>query len=124
MTSEDISFNDIPRVIAQIYSKLERLEEIVLQANRTKQSNNENSRILMNTDEACEFLIMPKPTLYAKLENGSIPAIKQGKRYYLYKDELEKWLETGRRNPCAKSIEEIDQKIQNSHRRKGKPINF
>ena len=80
MTSEDISFNDIPRVIAQIYSKLERLEEIVLQANRTKQSNNENSRILMNTDEACEFLMMPKPTLYAKLENGSIPAIKQGKR--------------------------------------------
>ena len=114
MTSEDISFNDIPRVIAQIYSKLERLEEIVLQANRTKQSNNENSRILMNTDEACEFLMMPKPTLYAKLENGSIPAIKQGKRYYLYKDELEKWLENGRRNPCAKSIEEIDQEIQNS----------
>lgn len=124
MTSEEISFNDIPRVIALIYSKLERLEEIVLQANRTKQANCESARILMNTDEACEFLMMPKPTLYAKLGNGSIPAIKQGKRYYLYKDELEKWLETGRKNPCAKSIDEINQEIQNSHRRKGKPLKF
>lgn len=124
MTSEDISFNDIPRVVAQIYSKVEKIEELVSQANSSQKASNEKSRILMNTDEACKFLMMPKPTLYAKLENGSIPAIKQGKRYYLYKDELEKWLETGRKNPCAKNIDEIDQEIQNSHKRKGKSIKF
>ena len=80
---DEISFNDLPRVISLIYSKLEELEKLIL-ANNVQQDPKVNDHVLMNTDEACNFLMMPKPTLYAKLVDGSIPSIKQGKRYYLY----------------------------------------
>ena len=120
---EEISFNDIPRVISLIYSKLENLEKLIL-ANNVQQISKENEHVLMNTDEACEFLMMPKPTLYAKLIDGSIPSIKQGKRYYLYKDELVQWLESGRKISCAKRTEELRQEIISTHKRKSKPIKF
>ena len=34
-----------------------------------------------------------------KLSDGSIPATKPGKRYCLYRDELDRWLESSRKNP-------------------------
>jgi hypothetical protein len=120
---DEISFNDMPRVISLIYSKLEELEKLIL-ANNSHQLSKENDHVLMNTDEACEFLTMPKPTLYAKLIDGSIPSIKQGKRYYIYKDELIQWLETGRKISCDQRAEELYQEILSTHKRKSKPIKF
>ena len=45
------------------------------------------------TEQATQGLKMPMVTFYMKLGNGSIPATKPGKRYCLYQDELDKWLE-------------------------------
>ena len=53
----------------------------------------------MSVDEAAEYLGIPKGTLYMKLSDGSIPATKPGKRYCLYRDELDRWLESSRKNP-------------------------
>lgn len=120
---EDISFNDMPRVMSLIYSKLEELEKLIL-ANSSQQTLKENDHVLMNTDEACDFLMMPKPTLYAKLIDGSIPSIKQGKRYYLYKDELVQWLESGRKTSCGQQAEKLRQEILSTHKHKSKPLKF
>ena len=120
---DEISFNDMPRVISLIYSKLEELEKLIL-ANNAQQDPKVNDHVLMNTDEACNFLMMPKPTLYAKLVDGSIPSIKQGKRYYLYNDELVQWLETGRKSSRIQQAEELRQEILSNHKRKSKPIKF
>lgn len=50
--------------------------------------------------------------------------VKQGKRYYLYKDELSQWLETGRKNSPALSAEEINAAILASHKRKPNTTNY
>ena len=94
---DEISFNDMPRVISLIYSKLEELEKLIL-ANNAQQDPKVNDHVLMNTDEA--------------------------KRYYLYKDELVQWLETGRKSSRIQQAEELRQEILSNHKRKSKPIKF
>ena len=69
-------------------------------------------------DEAAEYLGIPKGTLYMKLSDGSIPATKPGKRYCLYRDELDRWLESSRKNPVPLSDEELSESMSSSHRRK------
>ena len=85
-----ITFNDLPEVVAQLR------DEVM----------------------SPEYLGIPKGTLYMKLSEGSIPATKPGKRYCLYRDELDKWLESSRKNPVPLSDEELCESISSSHRRK------
>ena len=59
-----------------------------------------------------------------KLSDGSIPATKPGKRYCLYRDELDKWLESSRKNPVPLSDEELNESISSSHRRKPNKRNW
>ncbi|KAB4162651.1 excisionase, partial [Bacteroides uniformis] len=61
---------------------------------------------------------------YMKLSEGTIPATKPGKRYCLYRDELDKWLETARKNPIPLSDEELNKSLSSSHRRKPNPRNW
>ena len=63
-------------------------------------------------------------TLYMKLGNGSIPATKPGKRYCLYQDELDKLLETNRKNPVPLTAEEENAAILAENKRKPKPLNW
>ena len=78
----------------------------------------------MSVEEAAEYLGIPKGTLYMKLSEGSIPATKPGKRYCLYRDELDKWLESSRKNPVPLSDEELSESLSSSHRRKPGPRNW
>ena len=52
------------------------------------------------------------------------PATKPGKRYCLYRDELDKWLESSRKNPVPLSDEELGESLSSSHRRKPNPRNW
>ena len=56
--------------------------------------------------------------------DGTIPATKPGKRYCLYRDELDKWLESSRKNPVPLSDEELSESISSSHRRKPNKRNW
>jgi len=78
----------------------------------------------MSVEEASAYLKMPMATLYMKLGNGSIPATKPGKRYCLYQDELDKWLETNRKNPVPLTAEEENTAILAGNKRKPKPLNW
>ena len=62
--------------------------------------------------------VMGMRTLYMKLGDGTIPATKPGKRYVLYQDELDKWLEANRKNPIPLMDEEQNAAILASHKRK------
>ena len=83
-----------------------------------------NTHIPMSVEEASAYLKMPMATLYMKLGNGSIPATKPGKRYCLYQDELDKWLETNRKNPVPLTAEEENAAILAGNKRKPKPLNW
>ena len=72
----------------------------------------------MTVDEAIEYTHIPKGTMYMKLEDGTIPATKPGRRWILYQDELDKWLETTRRNAVPLTADEENAAILASHKRK------
>jgi len=72
----------------------------------------------MTVDEAAAYTRIPLGTLYMKLADGSLPATKPGKRWVLYQDELDKWLETNRRNAVPLTADEENEAILSSHRRK------
>jgi excisionase family DNA binding protein len=100
-----ITFNDLPEVVAQLRDEVMSLRSLL-----TEQRSVNNAKT--------EYLGIPKGTLYMKLSDGSIPATKPGKRYCLYRDELDRWLESSRKNPVPLSDEELSESMSSSHRRK------
>ena len=78
----------------------------------------ENRHKSMTVDEAIEYTHIPRGTMYMKLEDGTIPATKPGRRWILYQDELDKWLETKRRNAVPLTADEENDAILTSHKRK------
>ena len=84
----------------------------------------ENTHAPMTVQEACEYLRMPLSTFYYKVKKDNIPVIKQGKHLYIYRDELDKWLESSRKTPPAQSFEEENEALIASHRRKPTPKNW
>lgn len=76
---------------------------------------------LIGIDEACAIIQKAKPTIYALVRKGIIPAYKRGKKLYFYKEELLQWVESGRKGiPYAPSSEEQLSSIRASIRRKPK----
>lgn len=73
---------------------------------------------------ACAYLKMPLSTFYYKVKKDDIPVIKQGKHLYIYRDELDKWLESSRKNPAPQSFEEENEAVLASHRRKPNTKNW
>jgi excisionase family DNA binding protein len=122
---DDISFNDLPKVMSQVLDKVEGLEKAVngLKNELGSKGNQEDGHIPMTIDEACEFLRMKKSTMYYNLEHGNIPGTRRGKNYILFKDELIHWLEGGRTNSDAMmNAEELNASIMNSQKRKPKIV--
>ncbi len=117
---QTINFNDLPQVVSQLYNKVEKVEDLLQQLIDSKpQSENKSQHTLLNVEQACQYLGMSKSTFYYKVERREIPAIKQGKRYYIYQDELDAWLESSRTSVAqSQSFEEENAAVLASHRRK------
>ena len=109
MVNEELTFNELPSTMALLLRKVEGIERQIQQMQVSFAKNQEqdsNAHVPMSLTEACEFLKMKRSTMYYHLERGSIPATRKGKSYILFKDELLKWIESGRTNPIPKSLEE------------------
>ena len=87
---ETLTFNDLPEVVSQVLTKVERLERVlnIIKDEVCKKSSPSAEHIPMTIDEACDFLKMKKSTMYYHIERNNIPATKRGKNYILFKDEL------------------------------------
>jgi excisionase family DNA binding protein len=46
----------------------------------------------LTVKELCQYLKIPKPTLYMLLAKGRIPAAKVGKQWRFNKDSIDKWM--------------------------------
>ena len=97
---EQITFNDLPMMVSQVLSKMERLERVIETIRERIDGNSTSSaeHIPMTIDEACDFLKMKKSTMYYHVERGNITVTKRGKNFIFFKDELVHWLEGGRKN--------------------------
>lgn len=49
------------------------------------------SPVILNADEACSWLKIPRSTLYKLCSDGELPATKVGRHWRFRKDMLEKW---------------------------------
>ena len=119
MNKNDLTFNDLPMVVAELRDEVVGMKVALqdLQKGQNKQ-NMERVRRTMNVEEAADYLRMPVNTLYMKLQKGEVPGSKPGKRWVLFNDELDKWLEVKRKNAVPMTNEEENDAILESHRRK------
>ena len=120
MEQNDLTFNDLPQVVAQLRDEVMGMKRLLIkqQEENRKHQVRENRHKPMTVEEAAEYTRIPLGTLYMKLGDGTIPATKPGKRYVLYQDELDKWLEVNRKNPVPLTFEEQNAAILASNRRK------
>ena len=119
MEKEILTFNDLPQVVAQLRDEVMGMRAMLTrqQAESSKPAK-ENLHKPMTVEEAIEYTHIPRGTMYMKLEDGTIPATKPGRRWILYQDELDKWLETKRRNTVPMTADEENDAILASHKRK------
>lgn len=115
---EELTFNDLPQVVARILDEVTGMKRMIAGLQEERKPQRENTHRPMTVEEAAAYLKIPLGTLYMKLANGTIPATKPGKRYCLYQDELDKWLEVNRKNPVPLTAEEENMAIMSAHRRK------
>ena len=106
-------------VVARLRDEVAGLKALLtgLQKSITQQKN-DNRRKPMNPREVAEYTGIPLGTIYQKLSLGEIPGIKSGKRWVLYPDEIDKWLEVQRKNPIPLTDAELNASILRTHSRK------
>ena len=119
MQYNELTFNDLPQVVAQLRDEVMGMRAMLLrQQELSNKPTKENRHKPMTVEEAIEYTHIPKGTMYMKLEDGTIPATKPGRRWLLYQDELDRWLEANRRNAVPLTAEEKNEAILASHKRK------
>ena len=120
MANNELTFNDLPQVVAQLRDEVMGMRTLLIkqQEENRKHQVRENHHKPMTVEEAAEYTRIPIGTLYMKLGNGTIPATKPGKRYVIYQDELDKWLEANRKNVVPLTADEENEAILSSHKRK------
>ena len=119
MEQNVVTFNDLPQVVAQLRDEVMGMRAMLSRHQElSNKPTKENRHKPMTVEEAIEYTHIPKGTMYMKLEDGTIPATKPGKRWLLYQDELDKWLETTRRNAVPFTADEVNEAILASHKRK------
>lgn len=120
ISSEAITFNDLPKVMYAVLSKVERMERIMVNLRedirKTKPDNADHEPLTIS--EACEIVNLKKPTVYHLVQSNSIPHVRRGKNITFFKDELIKWLETGRKSTAPLTMEEINSALGKRTRRK------
>ena len=119
MQNNELTFNDLPQVVAQLRDEVMGMRAMLSrQQELSNKPVKENRHKPMTVEEAIEYTHIPKGMMYMKLEDGTIPATKPGRRWLLYQDELDRWLEANRRNAVPLTADEENQAILSSHKRK------
>ena len=94
MNFEEISFNEMPKALAHLISKVETLEQLL----KSQQSiNRVASDKPLTISQAAEFVNLTVPTLYGFVSKRTIPFSKVGKRLYFSETELTSWIKSGRK---------------------------
>lgn len=101
--NKEITFDKLPEAVTHLTEQVSVIKEM-LSALRPSVPEEKS---LIGIDEACEVIQKAKPTIYALVRKGIIPAYKRGKKLYFYKEELLQWVESGRKGvPYTPSSEE------------------
>ena len=116
MSKNQFTFNDLPEVLGELCDRIASMESLLTEKLSKQNEVKENTHVPMTVQEACTYLKMPLSTFYYK--------VKQGKHLYIYRDELDKWLESSRKTAVPQSFEEENDALLASHRRKPNSKNW
>ncbi|MDR2511712.1 MAG: helix-turn-helix domain-containing protein [Bacteroidales bacterium] len=114
MFSEELSFNDVPKAVAHLIRKVEKIETLL----STEQSAQSEGDQWFNLDDLCKYHPdhPAKPTVYAWIGQRSIPYHKKGKKLMFRKSEIDSWLKEGRRKTAAEIQTEAEQFVTSSRK--------
>ena len=98
----------------------EQMEQIRQMVEALQSQTSSDKHRLIEIDEACKITRKAKPTIYTLARKGLIPAYKKGKKLYFYEDELLQWIESGRKQMQAMSLQEQAAEIVHGAKRKPK----
>ena len=120
MEIKKVTHDDLPQAVALLLDEVRGIKamQLSLQNEIRNLKVMDNRHKPMTVKEAALYTRIPQGTLYEKLIAGEIPATKPGKRYVLYQDELDKWLEVNRKNDVPLTANEENEAILSSHKRK------
>ena len=104
----EITFNDLPQAVTQLYNKLERIERLLESQSNVAQIDGDK---LLTIREASEIIHLSVPTIYGLVQRREIPVSKKGKRLYFTRQELTQWIKTGRKKTVSEIESEADQYI-------------
>jgi excisionase family DNA binding protein len=92
----EISFNDMPKALAYLVDKIDRLETLLEKQQQAPAS--EPISKWMDIKELQVFLPdhPATPTVYGWIRNGLIPYYKKGKKLSFKRSEIEDWMNSGR----------------------------
>lgn len=120
MQNKELTFNDLPKVVAQLRDEVMGMKVLLQSLQNRPTQQRENRHRPVTPERVAEYTNIPLATIYQKLANGEIPGTKPGKRWVIYLDEIDKWLEVNRKNPIPLTDAEINEGIRKSNRRKPK----
>ncbi len=106
---ETITFEQLPKVIADLYNKVEGIEKILQQKSNDIQQKEDN---LFTIQQAAEFICLSVPTIYGLVSKSEIPVSKKGKRLYFSKQELTEWIKAGRKRTNSEIATEANSYIK------------
>ena len=118
MSNEPLTFNDLPQVVAELRDEVSGMKALLLSLQNRPTQQRENRHRPVTPEQVAEYTNIPLATIYQKLANREIPGSKPGKRWVIYLDEIDKWLEANRKNPIPLTDEEQNAAIFASHKRK------
>ena len=120
MTNKELTFNDLPQVVAELRDEVSCMKALLLNLQNRPIQQRENRHRSVTPEQVAEYTNIPLATIYQKLANREITGTKPGKRWVIYLDEIDKWLEANRKNPIPLTDDEQNAAILASHKRKPK----
>ena len=104
MNTQQISFNDMPEVLAVVLSKLEALDEKV---GRLQPAPKEDDQQWFNLPDLISYLPNhpAEQTVYGWTSTRKIPFHKKGKSILFKKDEIDAWLQNGTYHKSEQDLE-------------------
>ena len=106
----EITFEQLPKAVNQLYDKLENIERLLLEKSKEPQPEADE---LLTVQDTAKFLSLSVPTIYGLISKGELPVMKRSKRCYFSKVELLNYLKQGRKKTLAETASEANQYISN-----------
>ena len=111
MTTNSLTFNDLPQVVAQLAGEISTLKNLIEEIRDTSQKPELDE--LMTIKQAGEFLHLTVQTLYNKVSKNEIPFMKRGKRLYFSKEQLMDYLKQGSNEMQSDIDKEVNEFLSN-----------